>query len=236
MNDRLQRHLNDDDLINLAGGLIAAGDREGFLAHLRQCRSCEDRFVEVVRDRETLRSGAVPSTGNRPAPRRRVAAAAIAVAAVAAILAFIILLPRQGSLEYWLPTDRAEALLRSDPVPDKDSRFFQALAAYRDHDAAESARLLEASDVPEGYKDLRDLFLASSLLLGGRAREAAEVLDAMDLDTLNQPERRRGQWILYIALRRLGENQRADGLLDELAGGDNDIGERARKEKERIGR
>jgi hypothetical protein len=164
---------------------------------------------------------------------------AVTVAAVAAVLAFVMLFPRQTSeslAEYWLPTDRAEALLRSDPVPDPDSRFFRALTAYRNRDAAETARLLEASSVPDGYKDLRDLFLASSLLLDGHAREAAEVLDAMDLDTLQQPERRRGQWILYIALRKLGEDQRADTILDELAGADNDIGVKARRERERIGR
>lgn len=259
MNDRPLQHLDDDQLINLASGLLSGDEKDRCLSHLKGCPSCEKQFLSAVGQREDLRAGGNPevvgdevvikkrrSAGDGTnveelgiaGKRRRAPLGLVGAVALVAVVLFVLLIPKiqqspSDPLEYWLPMDRAEALLRSDPLPDPESNFFLALEAYRDGDAKRALALFEQTTVPESYEPVRTLFLASCLALGERYADAELELEVLEIRTLPEPERRRAKWILYIVLRKQGKDTRADQLLEELGNARADIGVRVKEEKSR---
>jgi hypothetical protein len=112
-----------------------------------------------------------------------------------------------------------------------------ALRAYENQDES-AVEMLETAPVPDGdatTDSIRRLYQASALVNEGRAALALEVLDTFDARTLPEPWRSRAGWVRYLALKQVGGLDAAQALLDQLAGTMGDVGEMARKERERIG-
>ncbi|HKQ63049.1 MAG TPA: hypothetical protein VJS92_17300, partial [Candidatus Polarisedimenticolaceae bacterium] len=107
------------------------------------------------------------------------------------------------------------------------------LEAYGRRDAAGALAALDRAEVPAAYRPLRDLFRASALLIENRPAEARELLESLSLRAMPEPWRDRASWLLYAALHRTGDTDRAAELLDELTGLPGEIGELARAERGR---
>lgn len=242
-------HVDDDFLLDLANGLIADDVSETRVLHLRECPSCDDRFREQVRLRERVRAAGVPSSSmSSPTPEAGEARAArwsgtwraatlAATLAAAAVLVLVVLVPffRKSATpdvpDYWLPLDRGEVSLRSSSPSDPVSELRLALQTYAGGDAAGALDRLDRANVPESYRSLRDLFRASSLLLLGRSAQARETLEQMPIWGMPEPWRDRANWLLYTALTRTGEPDKARTILVSLVGVPGDVGDLARAEQ-----
>jgi hypothetical protein len=248
----ISEHLDEDLLLDLAHGLLAADQAEIALAHLRRCPSCDERFRVEVRVRERARAAGAPrpatvaaiARGGKPHERTRAGFparwGAVAIVAAAAVALIAVILPRTWTArsesipDYWLPLDRGEiTLLRAPSSPDALGEMHLGLQAYERHDAAASLALLERASVPESYRALRDLFRSSALLHVGRPEDARLVLEDMRIHAMPEPWRDRAQWLLYLALRATGERERAEELRIGLASMPGEIGDLARAEGKR---
>jgi len=224
-------HATDDRLIDLAHGLLEPVESSACLAHLGRCAACEDRFRAIVGERARVAAEhALPLATSR---RRVFAAAVVAALLTTAVLLGIRRDAEPGRVAYWLPIEREEAVLRSEAESDSGAEIGRGLVAYRSHDAALAVRLLAAARVPQDHEPLRDLYLASALELDGRLAEAARVLDRLNVDTLPEPWRTQARWVDYRVARGLGDDGRAAALLGRLESAPGEIGDLARRERER---
>ena len=224
-------HASDDRLIDLAHGLLDPDASSACLAHVSRCDDCEARFRAIAGERARLVAHAAPA----PVARR---SRILVAASIAALLLFAAVLRfgregHAGPSPYWLPIDREQAVLRSSAEAETPGDLSRALAAYEQEDAALAVRLLTAAEVPAEYEPLRNLYLASALELDGQATAAAAVLDRLYVDTLPEPWRTQGRWVAYATARARGENDRAAALLERIAHVPGEIGELARRERDR---
>ncbi|HKQ62296.1 MAG TPA: hypothetical protein VJS92_13475 [Candidatus Polarisedimenticolaceae bacterium] len=246
MSTRTPGHVGDDRLLDLLHELLTPETAEATLAHLRECAECEERFRVLAAERETLRT--------RPRPRlvdgrvqlagaargRRGLLFGVLGTAAAALLALVLLpqLSRQATApaRYFLPVDEHETRARSRQLAEDGADVLAAIEAYRRHDVQRALAELLRARVPEGYRDLHSLYLASCLELSGQPVEALGLLEALNVATLPQPWRRRAEWIEYRAWHARGDEARAAELLERLAAAPDEIGELARSERARRNR
>jgi hypothetical protein len=167
---------------------------------------------------------------------------AVPVAAAAA-LALVVLAPGLRSparrAPEWLPVAGENTLLRTHANPEARTSLEHALEVYSSGDARAALAALESLEISTSAdfeSSLRDLYLASALVLNQRPADALALLDALALPTLPEPWRRWGQWTQYVALRDAGRTAEAQALLGTLAGNTNDVGDRARAEMRRQAR
>lgn len=241
-------HVPDDVLVDLAAELVTGERGAETLAHLRVCPDCERRFREActgamragLRPQPRLEDGRIvleaPESDRPRASRGRRRVAWLAAAAAVALIAFGVS-RWEGSgggdrLDYWLPIDPDDVLLRvASPEADR-SRLREAVEAYIRHDARRVVELLEDREIPGAYEHLK-LILASALVHEGRLPQALAVLERLDVATLPQPARDRALRIRYVALRRAHDDAAADAVLAQLARGAGESAEWARGELRR---
>jgi hypothetical protein len=228
-------HLRDDTLVDLAARLLPSEETERALEHLKSCPACEERFRILAADREWFVSVAAGGGAVRASRGRWGFAFAGAAAVLVAALLLWALQEPVPVHDPWLPIEKEQAVLRSSVGPGNGSDLLRALEAYRDRDVGEALRRLRQARVPEAYRPLCDLYLASALAVDHQDAQAAEVLLGLDVATLPQPWRRRAQWIRYVVWLRQGRGEEAAALLETLSKGDNEIGRRARQERARFG-
>ena len=232
-------HLSEETLLDLVHGLLDADARSAALDHAGSCVYCEERLRELSGEavrvgleaptraaiaKDARRAPASTTTGRRIPGIWLGAAAAAAVIVVVAV--FKIARPGADPLDYWLPVDAEQVMLRSVPAHEDQPLFLEAVLAYRGHDSARVVALLEKSDIPAEYEPLR-LLLASALVHEGRYAEARDRLDRMDIPTLPQPWRDRARWTLYVALLRGGDGAAAERILRDLASRPGEFRDRA---------
>lgn len=238
----IPEHVNEDWLINLLNDLLKADEKRAGLAHLQDCPECEAHFQRLARDRERLVAAPGPrfvdgrivfkEQRQAPVPWRRKWFGGVSAAA-AAILLFLggaWWQARTDVLEYWLPVGQPEALLRSSPPSQQAENFLAGLEAYRARDARRALELLRNAQVEDDEASLRDLYIASALVLSESYAEADSVLRHLDVSTLPQPWRRQAQWVHYISLRKTGQSRMALKILEKLIDEPGEIGELARHE------
>ena len=249
----LDEHLDEDLLLDLAHGLLPANEADMALAHLRRCPGCDERFRIEMQVRERARAAGTPAIDVPLSARRGESVGppvrggfpvgwrvgAIAAAAAVALIALVV--PRavkdrsRDVPDYWLPLDRGEiTLVRAQASPDGLEEMRLGLQAYDRRDASASLELLGRANVPESYRPLRDLFRASALLHVDRPADARFVLEGLRIHAMPEPWRDRAQWLLYLALRRMGELARAEQLRAVLAEMPGEIGDLARAEGKRL--
>jgi hypothetical protein len=229
----MSAHATDDRLIDLAHGLLEPAERSACLAHVGKCSACEVRFRAIAGEHARLAAEVAPSISSH-GTRYAVAASIAALLLVAAALRFG--RTTDAPAPYWLPIEREQAVLRSHGDGEAPAEFARALEAYAQQDARRAARLLREANVPKEYLPLRDLYLASALELGGDAAEAQAVLDRLHIDTLPEPWRTQARWVDYTSARDQDQDDRAAALLETLARASGEIGELARRERERWSR
>jgi hypothetical protein len=234
-------HIDEAQMIDLVSEVLPRADRTDALDHLASCAGCEERFRKLVADRETIRSAGIPASASaaaqEPGENQRRGSRAILWGAVAAaaIVAALMLAPvwlgrDAGEFRVWIPTDRARALPRVPVSSELDGALDDALAAYESRDAARALRLLRLAEVSDDLELMRQIYLASALVLNGRGAEAVDVLDRLEVDTIPQPDRRWTQLTLYAAFRQVGRDDEADRLIGKLATEPGKVGELARDE------
>ena len=223
-------HPGADRLLDLAAELLPPGDAEVTIRHLESCPPCEDRFREICRDAELAKLQRRPA---RRVPVTKVAAIAASFLLVAA-LAWWVRAPRPGdAAAYWFPVDGETVRLRAGAPTADEQVYKDAVAAYRAHDPAKVVALLRDREIPEVLDPLK-IMLASALVKTGDARRAEDVLTALRVETLPQPDRDRASWILYAALRDGGKTPEARTLADALASGSGEFAKAARSEAARL--
>jgi hypothetical protein len=206
-------HPADDRLLDLAAELLAPGDAQDTIRHLESCPPCEDRFRTACRDVELAKLRRRPV---RRLPVIRVAAIAASFLVVVA-LAWWVRAPRpEDAAAYWFPVDGETVSLRAGAPTADEKVYTDAVAAYRAHDPAKVVSLLRDRAIPEVLDPLK-IMLASALVKTGDARRAEDVLVALRVESLPQPDRDRASWILYAALRDSGKRTEARAVLDALA-------------------
>ena len=249
-------HPTDDDLLNLAHELLEPGAARGLLDHLRTCAPCETRFRVAAQDRDFWlgrRPDAVPAAPAHPvvrggAPGRMATLHSFprwaTPVAAAAALALVVLAPslRHNPARHadagWLPVTHEHTLLRTPALENAGAGLDRALGVYRSGDAAEALRELTALTIPPEAvfeSSLRQLYLASALVLNARPEDALRTLDGLDVPTLPEPWKRWARWTRYLAARDAHHDQAAQALLAELATASNDVGAQARAEQARLG-
>jgi len=248
-------HISEDRLIDLLGGLLSEQEEAASLAHLRDCELCENHFRMLVQERETLRSKPAPrvvggeimlpryeviqGTASRVLHSRRVrwiGAATAAAAVVTIVIATQFFGPSPSdALDYWLPSPPEE--IASDPNAGPPTQLQMALEAYRDHDPARALALMEnvgPQKKIESAETIGQLYHVSALLNDNRTAEAQQILDDLHIEDLPQPWRARAVWVKYVALRKAHDDSQATRVLNELVDEPGEIGDMARKERERL--
>ena len=256
MNDVVLRpgapHVTDDDLLDLLHGYLDSAECRRTLEHARSCVACDARFREIVHSHERGRAQAAPVLGGPtrqaveipgeriPHERKRwptravgwlVAAGLIAVAGVG-VLSRSRDASERGGLRAepaWLSTMAPSGLRRSAEDP-ADSLIMAGVGAYERRDLAGAERLLAGAVTDPSIEQLRQLYLANTLVHMNRASEALPILRQYASENVSIPEPWRGEWhwTYLAALGRVGETARADSLLRELAGRSDALGARAR--------
>jgi len=248
------KHLTEDRLIDLLAGLVSNEEQTSAVAHMRECTLCEDHFRMLARERETLLA--------KPSPRfvggeivlpsyevihlrprilqskraRWIGGATVAAAAVALAFALHLVGPSPSDAEdYWLPA--LEEAIETSPQPGPPTQLQMALEAYEDHDPARALALLENTNAPqpdEQKETLKRLYQASALVNENRAGEAQQILDDLDISSLQEPWRGRAHWVRYLTLRKNHQDNVADEILESLLQDPGEIGEMARQERARL--
>jgi len=229
-----EQHLDEDTALDVALGLGSSVAR----SHLRACPPCAELVRQAAASLERTRAAGRlrrradgdleldAAVADRTRWRAGRWTSAVAVAAVAAAMAWVLVSPPPivDLPVYWLPSDLTD-LTRSAA----SDEFVAGLALYQQGLAAESAAQLEAGEVDTELRPLRDLYLASALTLDDRHLEAVELLDRLRGEYLPAPWRNRARWTLYRALLGSGQNERAAGLLERLSEESDEIGDLARR-------
>jgi len=247
-------HLHPGLGLDIVSGALKREELVAVASHARGCRSCEDLLRQWLGETEAVAAMALPVRGEdgrfqaarasrddlsqRVAPvsgrgfRRRWVVSAVGAVAAAAALTLVIL-PRGHAPyvaePYWigLPTDGVVS--RSVEGRNVDPRFLDGLAAYELHHAARAAELLGGVQVPGDLGDLARLYLASALYNAGRFEAASDSLLAMDLETVPQPWKDQGMWLLGLSLSASGDREAARSWFQQVAAGSGKLADRARK-------
>lgn len=251
-----QAHPSDDELLDVAHQLLDPGIAQRLLDHVRGCAACEARFRVAAQDRDfwlarppgaaagraPVHSAPLPDAPRRLASLHSFPRWATPVAAAAA-LALVVLAPslrhgnaRQGDPR-WLPVTHEHTLLRTPALASASVNLDRALGVYRAGDAAAALRELQALAIPPEAafeSSLRQLYLASALVLNAQPEDALRTLDVLDIPTLPEPWRRWARWTRYLAARDAHQDREAQALLADLARYTNDVGEYARAEQARL--
>jgi len=248
---RAQRtgHLDEDRLIDLAGGLLPAEESRPALRHLRECIDCEKQFRTVAIEWERVRMNdepvridgrleLAPQPSARATRRGRRPLLPILVAGTiaAGLLLAVLLVPAptlDAPIPWRLPVDQTYLRARADAAADGAGNLATALDAYRRGRPERAVELLSAAQVPERYEALREIYLASALILDNRPGEAEPVLERLEVESLPPPWRQMAQWLVYVTVEERGETERAAALLEQLVDAPGEVGEVARAERER---
>jgi len=246
MNSTPDRHIDDEQLLDLLNDLTPAGEAADARRHIEACHECEARFVRLAREHETLRARAPAVVGggterkrNSIATRTRVlAAAAVVVAAVVvAVLApRLARLPANDSATYWMPAEPELVTLRTRDSNDRLRILSSGIEAYERHRLDEAVRLLRDVDAEapnDQYKIIANLYLASALVNMRKYDEAVSSFPMIDLEYLPYRWRQQARWILFNAHEALGHEQEALELLEPLLDDSGDLGQRARAARAR---
>lgn len=234
--------IDESTLIDLAHGLTPHAEREAILVHLRGCGPCENRFRELVAEREMLRAESRRriAAGRTAGPSRRARTTVWVSAAAASVLVASLLVSHLSEngrrVEYWIPVEQEATLLRSTGDAHANS-IWGALDAYVNRDAPraiEALRSLALAPENEPALVLRDLFLASALVNAGSYADADELLGRLEIDTLPTQWRRQARWVRYLALSQLDQEDEARALLEKSVREPGEIGRLARKEIHRL--
>ncbi len=211
----LLEHPGDEQLIDLAAGLVGAESEPALLHHLASCPECERRFRRTCREAELARL-------RFPAHRRRGAWWAVSAAAAAVLLGALVLglfwsrSPALDPARYWFPLGKDTVNLRAGAVDPQEAVLEEAAQAYRRHDPVTMVALLEGRQLPEAHDPLK-IALADALVKTGRPAQALALLDELRIDSIPQPDRDRARWIRCAALGAAGRSEEARALLAELA-------------------
>ncbi len=239
-------HFDEDAFADVVLGLAPEALAEPILAHTASCADCEELFRMTVEQHERGRAGARierGATGSfglaRPhawksaadrSPRRftwrrlrnPVVGASFGVALAAAAVLLVVLRGTDdasdaGLPEHWIPSDRGVVSLRGSANAGLDEDFLRGVRAYDERDATTALGHFQAAKAKDAYEDLRRIYLASSLLLGGRADDALTALEGIKPETLPEPWRTDAQWISVLALLSVERREQAELLLEELS-------------------
>jgi len=245
-------HVSEDQLIDLLNNLLDEKARRVILDHLSACVLCDEHFLLLVRERESLRTQLAPriSSGEivmpnyttppvMPLPRRRArwVGAALVVAAAAAFLLPHLFRPEvSGADSYWLPNPDQQTLA-SLQSPDAVSGLQKALSAYDAHDLERALALMDNVRIPEDNVEadaLRGVYKASALVNTNRSEDARRVIDGVDITALPSAWRERANWIRYLSIRGGRHDKDSRALLRQLTDSPGDVGRMAREERSRL--
>jgi hypothetical protein len=235
-------HATDESLLDLLNGLMLPNDVESTMGHIRQCRVCENRMRELLREREMLVANGFPvvRSGSVEMPRRpRRRKLALSLGTLAAALLVVLLAHGHRVNEpepYWIPVgDQERTILRSDPG-DAGATIDDVLRAYVDRDAAtavDQLRKMGTADRSHTANTLRDLYLASALVNCGHAAEGLDVLRQPTVANMPRPWRLYARWVTFLALSDTGRKDEAMSLLEELSAEPGPVGDLARSRRSR---
>jgi hypothetical protein len=246
----------DEDLgLDLLHGLLSSEESEQILEHLAACPPCEKRFQDMVGERERLRARRVLPHGDRATGRQgdgvrekeplrhrkllgdrwrgflgsmlRPRLAWVPVAA-AAVLLLIVLRPSPGTKELQLLPTSFEGTRFRASVAASSTELEAGLDAYAAKDFRRAERLLDKATISGPLETVRKVYLGSTLAWRGKHEDAAQVLEEVALPTLPDPWGGEARWTLYVSLKEIDQEARADSLLRVLAKEAGPVGDRAR--------
>ncbi len=237
-------HVPDDELVELAYGVLESPRRDRVLDHVRSCPDCEHRFQREVgeyarvlsrtRDQSTPRERIVgthdPSLGRSGRWKR-----ALLLLPVAAVFAIALLRPGTDVVtlnpeesSFWIPTDLEIMHLRRPGVDQAlEARKERALEAYDSHDWSTALIELEKMGVGPSWNDPLPIYLADCLVRAGRAEDAITMISRLSAGLLPAPWRQYTHWILYRAYRDRGFEDEAREALRRVADDGGELGETA---------
>jgi hypothetical protein len=248
------RHITEDECVDLLHGLLTDAARSRAIAHASQCAECDGRLREFagVHERGRALAARVLESG-RPSPMpdadrggslavrtaRGGAPAgpwlAAAMLVIAAGVGWFMLRPkavpdRRAEL-VWLPSLPASGHLRASGDARADSLVSAGVSAYDRRELA-SAESLLATSIASGSPSLewvRRLYLANTLIALGRGEEAMPLFEARGAESIPEPWSGDWNWTYLVALQQTGASARADSLLKVLQSRPGKVGERARE-------
>ncbi len=166
-------------------------------------------------------------------PRYRLAGAV----ALAAVVLLVLVWPRgpriSGGLELpVLPSYSFQLESRDVPESRESEGMMAGVRAYEEREFGRAARLLqavEASELDEVDRTIRQIYLGSALAWTGQHEAAIRVLETVPFSSVPAPWGREAHWTLLVALEGAGHHASADSLLKILAEKPGEIGDRARR-------
>lgn len=253
MNDRTESnpfdtgptsHLDADQCLALAHGLLSRSEAELLLSHLEICPECEFRFRAQVSERERLLArgklrtradgSAVFEPQLLPVISRRYSVRSIlrtaihrpifqyATGAIAfAALCLFILMPKGTSpliasgLVRLRPYIERDGVLMGADSPQRGD-FIAGMRSYDRGEFDEAIHLLEEAKVSMTREPYRRAFLGNALALRNRHAEAIAVLWPLTEAVLADEWKGDIYQTLIVSLRECGEVDRADSLLGAL--------------------
>lgn len=239
-------HVSDEVLADLSMRLFEGPSTADGLQHISGCPSCEQRFRDMAAEweRSAVYAPEILESPARAAratssPWRRLrqwlASPQLRWAAVAltAVALFLFMIPRlietpSESQVTMLPALTPDVLPRAVLPNAGNDAMIQGLDAYarKDFDAAIAAL---ASLQTTGPADaLRRVYLASAYAWTAQHEQAVETLEDVPLDAVPDPWSAEARWMLYLSLTEMGQSERAQAVLRELAATPGEAGSRAR--------
>jgi hypothetical protein len=157
--------------------------------------------------------------------------------AAAAVVILVLMMPRGTEIStelelQVLPSYSFQLESRDVPESRASEDLKEGLLAYDHREFGRAAELLqkvEASELDEVDKTIRQIYLGSALAWDGRYEEAIKALQTVSFQSVPGEWGREAHWTLFVALKGAGRNAAADSLLQVLAKKSGEIGERARQ-------
>jgi hypothetical protein len=243
------KHPGDEELVDLALGMLAYDRADDVRLHLAVCPPCTERFHACTSEIERLRAGATEAISDpRPSygrASRWIANAWHAVArspggvsasvVLAAGLLMVIVLAKPASrdpasLLHWLP-DGGEIIVTREAVQGADDRSLKdGLSAYSERNMPKALAALATMSGASGPEaDMAQIYYGSALAWTGQYGDAVHHLSKVETETLPEPWRGETEWTLYVALLGSGEDEVADALLKVIASRRGEAADRARR-------
>jgi hypothetical protein len=238
-----------DQLAAYEMGLLADDERLVFESHLGDCAACGEELyahapavVALTTEPGVYRGALADAVGGERAGvlqrlsswlQERASARVLAPVLVTAILALVVLLPREGAespfadLAVLEPLPYVRVDVRAGADDSTAAIFARGMEAYLAADysaaASELAQVLDrlrqvpgdGPDLPAGFADQTALYRGVSLLLSDRASEAIIALEGA-VDSSLRPVRERARWYLCQAYLITDQPVAAEELLVEL--------------------
>lgn len=227
-----ERHLGEDDLLDLAHGALDDAREAPLLAHLRACAACEARLRGVAGVRERFRARGEAVRRGRPArsrPLARPLRLLVPAFAVVAALAFWMTRDNDAPAGFpWLPDASSLVVTRDGGSDTGDAKLREGLAAYARRDAAAAIEALGRASASGAFESVRRVYLGSALAQAGRAEEAAVILERTPFESLPEPWRSEGGFTLAALWRDAGNAAAADSLFGIVAKGEGPAAARAK--------